>query len=43
MVDGDVNLLSDEVIPADLKSRYKTAFDQDQFKLVDCAAARQNG
>ena len=41
MVDGDVSLLSDEVIPADLKSRYKTAFDQDQFKLVDCAAARQ--
>tara|TARA_B100000214_G_scaffold372668_1_gene351340 strand:+ start:339 stop:2774 length:2436 start_codon:yes stop_codon:yes gene_type:complete len=41
MVDGDVNLLSDEVIPSHLKSRYKTAFDQDQFKLVDCAAARQ--
>jgi len=41
MVDGDVNLLSDEVIPTHLKSRYKTAFDQDQFKLVDCAAARQ--
>ena len=41
MVDGDVSLLSDEVIPTDLKSRYKTAFDQDQFKLVDCAAARQ--
>jgi ribonucleoside-diphosphate reductase alpha chain len=41
MVDGDVSLLSDEVIPIDLKSKYKTAFDQDQFKLVDCAAARQ--
>jgi ribonucleoside-diphosphate reductase alpha chain len=41
MVDGDVSLLSDEVLPPDLKAKYKTAFDQDQFKLVDCAAARQ--
>jgi ribonucleoside-diphosphate reductase alpha chain len=41
MVDGDVNLLSDEVVPSELKCKYKTAFDQDQFKLVDCAAARQ--
>jgi len=41
MVDGDVNLLSDEVLPIELKNKYKTAFDQDQFKLVDCAAARQ--
>jgi ribonucleoside-diphosphate reductase alpha chain len=41
MVDGDVNLLSDEVLPSELKAKYKTAFDQDQFKLVDCAAARQ--
>jgi ribonucleoside-diphosphate reductase alpha chain len=41
MVDGDVNLLSDEVLPPDLKAKYKTAFDQDQFKLIDCAAARQ--
>ena len=41
MVDGDVNSLSDEVLPPELKAKYKTAFDQDQFKLVDCAAARQ--
>ena len=41
MGDGDVNLLSDEVVPSELKCKYKTAFDQDQFKLVDCAAARQ--
>lgn len=41
MVDGDVNLLSGEVLPTELKAKYKTAFDQDQFKLVDCAAARQ--
>ena len=40
-VDGDVSLLNDQIIPQDLKNNYKTAFDQDQFKLVDCAAARQ--
>ena len=40
-VDGDVSLLSDEVIPPNLKSRYRTAFDHDQFKLIDGAAARQ--
>ena len=40
-VDGDVALLSEEIIPEDLKNNYKTAFNQDQFKLVDCAAARQ--
>jgi ribonucleoside-diphosphate reductase alpha chain len=41
MVDGDVNLLSDKILPPSLKAKYKTAFDQDQFKLIDCAAARQ--
>jgi len=41
MVDGDVNLLSDKILPPNLKAKYKTAFDQDQFKLIDCAAARQ--
>tara|TARA_R110002110_G_scaffold127736_1_gene306794 strand:- start:146 stop:682 length:537 start_codon:yes stop_codon:yes gene_type:complete len=41
MVDGDVNLLSDEILPPNLKAKYKTAFDQDQFKLIDCAASRQ--
>jgi len=40
-VDGDVNMLSDEVIPPNLKSRFRTAFDHDQFKLIDGAAARQ--
>lgn len=39
-VDGDINRLNGE-IPADLKNRYRTAFDHDQFNLVDCAAARQ--
>lgn len=37
-VDGDVSELD---LPEDLKKRFRTAFDQDQFKLVDCAAARQ--
>ncbi len=39
-VDGDINRLNGE-IPQQLKERYRTAFDQDQFNLVDCAAARQ--
>ena len=39
-VDGDVNRLNGE-LPDDLKSRFRTAFDHDQFKLIDCAAARQ--
>ena len=38
-VDGDVNLLSD--LPADLKNRFKNAFGQDQFRLIDSAAAKQ--
>ena len=38
LVDGDVSQLE---LPEDLKQRFKVAFDQDQFKLVDCAAARQ--
>ena len=37
-VDGDVSALD---LPEDLKNRFRVAFDQDQFKLVDCAAARQ--
>ena len=37
-VDGDVSQLE---LPGDLKERFRTAFDQDQFRLVDCAAARQ--
>tara|TARA_B100000959_G_scaffold266123_1_gene308243 strand:- start:124 stop:789 length:666 start_codon:yes stop_codon:yes gene_type:complete len=39
-VDGDVNRLNGEM-PEELKSRYQTAFDHDQFNLIDCAAARQ--
>ena len=39
-VDGDVTRLNGE-LPDDLKSRYRTAFDHDQFLLIDSAAARQ--
>ena len=38
--DGDVSIL-DSHIPEELKENYKTAFNQDQFNLVDCAAAEQ--
>jgi len=39
-VNGDVNRLNGE-LPQELKNRYRTAFDQDQFILIDCAAAKQ--
>tara|TARA_Y100001963_G_scaffold93431_1_gene128655 strand:- start:19932 stop:22388 length:2457 start_codon:yes stop_codon:yes gene_type:complete len=39
-VDGDLSMLNGE-IPEDLKERYCTAFNHDQFKLVDLAAAKQ--
>lgn len=39
-VDGDVSRLNGE-LPEEIKQRFKTAFDQDQFKLIDAAAARQ--
>ena len=39
-VDGDVNMMNGEV-PDELRDRYRTAFDHDQYKLIDCAAARQ--
>ncbi|MAF25000.1 hypothetical protein CL634_05430 [bacterium] len=39
-VDGDLGLLNGE-LSDELKGRYRTAFDHDQFKLIDCAAARQ--
>ena len=39
-VDGDLTRLNGD-IPADLKERYCTAFDHDQFKLIDNAAAKQ--
>jgi len=38
--DGDLTILGD-VIPDDLKEKYKTAFDRDMFKLIECNAARQ--
>ena len=39
-VNGDLSRLNGE-LPEDVKSRYRTAFDHDQFKLIDSAAARQ--
>mgnify|MGYP003131339455 CR=1 FL=1 len=39
-VDGDVKRLNGE-LPPEIKERYKTAFDHDQFILIDCAAVRQ--
>ena len=39
-VDGDLSLLNGD-IPADLKEKYKTAFDRDMFKLIECNAVRQ--
>ena len=37
-VDGDVMLLD---IPEKYQEKYKTAFDRDMFKLIECNAARQ--
>ena len=37
--DGDLTAI--ESIPQELKDHFKTAFQQDQFKMIDCAAARQ--
>ena len=39
-VDGDLSLLNGD-IPVELKEKYKTAFDRDMFKLIECNAARQ--
>ncbi|MAF43693.1 MAG: ribonucleoside-diphosphate reductase subunit alpha [Parcubacteria group bacterium] len=39
-VDGDLGRLNGD-IPEDLKERYCTAFDHDQFKLLECGAAKQ--
>ena len=38
--DGDLSLLNGS-IPEDIKDKYKTAFDRDMFKLIECNAARQ--
>lgn len=40
MVDGDLTLLNG-TLPEKIKNQFRTAFSQDQFKLIDCAAARQ--
>jgi len=37
-VDGDVSLLD---IPDKYKEKYKTAFDRDMFKLIECNSVRQ--
>jgi ribonucleoside-diphosphate reductase alpha chain len=39
-VDGDVARLNGD-LPQELKEQYKTAFDHDQFKLIEGAAAKQ--
>ena len=39
-VDGDLSMLNGD-IPSSLKEKYKTAFDRDMFKLIECNAARQ--
>jgi len=38
--DGDLSLLNG-AIPEDLKEKYKTAFDRDMLKLIECNASRQ--
>ena len=37
--DGDLTKI--DMIPEDYKNKYKTAFQQDQLKMIDCAGARQ--
>ena len=39
-VDGDLSLLNGD-IPNDIKEKYKTAFDRDMFKLIECNGVRQ--
>ena len=39
-VDGDLSLLNGS-IPDEFKEKYKTAFDRDMFKLIDCNSIRQ--
>lgn len=39
-IDGDLSLLNGS-IPEDLKEKYKTAFDRDMLKLIDCNSVRQ--
>ena len=39
-VDGDLSMLNGD-IPEHIKSKYKTAFDRDMFKLIESNAGRQ--
>jgi len=39
-IDGDLSLANGN-IPEDVKEKYKTAFDRDMFKLIECNAVRQ--
>jgi len=39
-VDGDLSLLNGD-IPEKIKDKYKTAFDRDMFKLIECNSVRQ--
>jgi ribonucleoside-diphosphate reductase alpha chain len=39
--DGDLSRIDNPNITSEIISKYKTAFQQDQFKLIDAAAARQ--
>tara|TARA_R110002020_G_scaffold133235_3_gene297315 strand:- start:16408 stop:18885 length:2478 start_codon:yes stop_codon:yes gene_type:complete len=39
-VDGDLSLLNGD-IPSWIKDKYKTAFDRDMLKLIDCNSVRQ--
>ena len=39
-IDGDLSLANGN-IPEELKEKYKTAFDRDMLKLIDCNSVRQ--
>ena len=39
--DGDVEQMQQFDIPQEIKDKYKTSFQQDQFKMIEAAAARQ--
>ena len=39
--DGDVSQITSIPIPEEIKRKYKTSFQQDQFKMIEVAAGRQ--
>ena len=39
--DGDVSQIQTIQLPEEIKVKYKTSFQQDQFKMIEAAAARQ--